>query len=511
MTGSGERGDASAKPRSVRITNIAIAVAAVAVLAFAAWVRYAALSSQPGGLYPDEGAEALDAYRLLHVAGFHPVFFHDDGGREALYAYVVAAAFRGAGESVTVLRAVSATIGLAAVAALYPALRRFGRGVALAGGAWAAGSLWLICISRDGMRNIMVPLFAALLLWALLHWADRPGRTAAILAGLAAGAGLWTYQPLKLTPLLVVLWLLWLRHADGPRYRDLAKDLGWFAVAYVVVALPMLLTAVLDPVNYFGRAAGVSPFNPANSGISLLSHTLQTLGMFAFTGDPNGRHDVASLPLLGWPLFVLAGLGAWRAWRHRADAGHALLLIGIPVFLLPPLLGVDGWAPHFLRSVGLAPFLAGLVGIGCLATLDLAMAVVRRDWVRPVVVALLALLLGGLGAGSAVAYFSRPVSARYEAYSYDVVAVAAAVSPGDAVIIDDYNRIDIDFLDAGRVPPTFLPGSAIANPSRFSRILALRRKDIDAAIGAGAGARAVALARAPDGRPTVFAELQPLP
>ena len=66
-----------------------------------------------------------------------------------------------------------------------------------------AGALWLICISRDGMRNVLVPLFGALMIWALIRWADRPGRVAAIVAGAVAGAGLWTYQPLKLTPLLL--------------------------------------------------------------------------------------------------------------------------------------------------------------------------------------------------------------------------------------------------------------------------------------------------------------------
>ena len=327
----------------------------VAAVGFALLVRFAALSSQPGGLYPDEGAEALDAHRLLHVAGFHPVFFLDDGGREAVYTYVVAVAFRVLGESTTVLRAVSATIGVLAVVALYPALRRFGRGAALAGMAWAAGALWLICISRDGMRNILVPLLGALLIWALVRWADRPGRSAAIVAGAIAGAGLWTYQPLKLTPLLIGIWLLWIRRQDRPRYARLKADLGWLALAYVLVAGPLLLTAVFDARDYFGRVAGVSPLNPANGGIDLAWHTLQTLGMFSFTGDPNARHNVASLPLLGWPLFALACGGAYRSWRRRADSGYSLLLIGFILFMLPPLLGIDGWAPHFLRSVGLAP------------------------------------------------------------------------------------------------------------------------------------------------------------
>jgi 4-amino-4-deoxy-L-arabinose transferase-like glycosyltransferase len=481
-----------------------VAAVAVAILVLAIAARFAALSTQPGGLYPDEGAEALDAYRLLHVAGFHPVFFQDDAGREALFAYLVAIAFRVWGESVLVLRAVSATIGVLAVAALYPALRRFGRAAALAGMAWAAGALWLICISRDGMRNILVPLFGALLIWALVRWADRPGRRAAIVAGAVAGAGLWTYQPLKLTPLLVALWLLWIRAHDRDRSRALRAGLGWAAVAYVVVAAPLLATAILDPTHYFGRAAGVSPFNPANRGIDLVAHTLQTLGMFAFTGDPNPRHNVASLPLLGWPLLALSIAGAYRCWRRRSDPAYALLLLGVPVFVLPPLLGIDGWAPHFLRSLGLAPFLAGLIGIGAVETVELTARVVRPRWAVGIAVVALAGLLLGLGAGSAGAYFSRPVPARYQGYSYDVVTLAAAAGSGDAVIIDDYNRIDVNFLDAAHPPAIFASGTPIPNPSRYIRVLALSRADIASALGSDAAAHALVVERAPDGRPAVW-------
>jgi 4-amino-4-deoxy-L-arabinose transferase-like glycosyltransferase len=481
------------------------------VLALAVAARTVALTSQPGGLYPDEGAEALDAYKLLHVPGFHPVYFHDDGGREALYAYLVAVAFKLGGETVLTLRAVSATIGILAVAALYPALRRFGQGAALAGMAWAAGALWLVCIARDGMRNILVALFATLVLWSLIHWADRPGRGAALIAGAVAGAGLWTYQPMKLTPLLVALWLLWIRHRDRARYQQLKAGLGWLVLAFAVTAAPMLLTAIFDPVNYFGRVAGVSPLNPTNADINLLTHTLRTLGMFVVTGDPNARHDVASLPLLGWPLLLLAGAGAWRAWRHRDDPAHSLLLVALPVFLLPPLLAVDGGAPHFLRSIALAPVLAGLIGLGALELFDFASGHLRARIAVPAILGTFTLFFAGLGAGSLAAYFSRPVSDRYHAYSYDVVALAQAARAGDAVVIDDYNRIDIDFLtdiafdDSPMRPLIFIHGSQIPDPARYGQVLALSREDLSVALDAPVDARARVIARSPDGLPAVWA------
>src|SRR5207253_9001605 len=131
--------------------------------------------------------------------------------------------------------------------------------------------------------------------------------------------------------------------------------------------------------NFFGRGAGVSVFNPGGESTDgYLIHVLKTLGMFLVTGDPNQRHDVDALPLLGPVLFVPFALGTWRAWRHRADHGHAALLLGVLVYLIPPLVATEGGAPHFLRSLGLAPFAGALVGLGCVELVRLA-----RHFARP--------------------------------------------------------------------------------------------------------------------------------
>src|SRR5438445_2517097 len=158
---TGERPGASARGGVFAPARVAVAAAVLAIAGIAVALRFAALGSQPGGLYPDEAAEGWDALRLLHQPGFHPLFFAGDGGREPVFAYLVAAAFRVAGPSVTVLRGVAAALGVAGVVAILWALWRFGRGVALAGGAWAAGSLWLVAVARDGMRVVLVPLIGA--------------------------------------------------------------------------------------------------------------------------------------------------------------------------------------------------------------------------------------------------------------------------------------------------------------------------------------------------------------
>ena len=136
-------------PRRARRWATAGVVSLVLLIAAgAAVVRFAELSHQPGGLYPDEAAEGVTAQRILaDPAGYHPLFVSEDAGREPLYAYLVTAAFAITSDTTVTLRGVSAFLGVLGVLAIGLALRRFGVGAALAGMAWAAGSLWLICVA----------------------------------------------------------------------------------------------------------------------------------------------------------------------------------------------------------------------------------------------------------------------------------------------------------------------------------------------------------------------------
>jgi Dolichyl-phosphate-mannose-protein mannosyltransferase len=485
--------------------RLVVAVAALLIVAAAAAVRLADLGSQPGGLYPDEAAEGVTALRILHDPGYHPLFIAEDAGREPLYAYVAAGAFGVFSESTVTLRTVSAVFGILGVLAIGMALRRFGAGVALTAMAWAAGSLWLICVGRDGMRNILVPLAGAIALAALLRWSDRPGRWSAVLAGAAIGAGLWTYQPLKLLPLLAVVWL-WLLHRGNPDvYRNLIADVRWCIGAFVVVGGPMIFMALTQPGNYFGRGAETSVLNGGNSQDNLVTHVIRTLGQFTFVGDPNQRHDVNGMSLLGWPLFLLGVVGVVVAWRRRDQAAYLLLLLGLVVFLVPPLMATEGSSPHFLRNLGLAPFVGAFVGLGAVATVRW----LDRHGSKPLELAGVAVLVVGLvviGAGSAHAYFNRPVRDRYTPYSFAVVALAKAANhgPRTAVVVDSYSAFDVEFLDAKNPPTRFDPNARISTPGRYQRIVAPSRTDLVRAVGSALADRAVISSVDPSGKPVVL-------
>ena len=482
-----------------------------AVVAAAILLRFVDLATNPGGLYPDEAAEGLDAARLLHQPGFHAdylVWFPSDGGREALFAYVVAAVFHFFGDTALVLRAPAAACGVAGVVAIGALGRRFGTWTGSVAAAWAAGSLWLVCVSRDGMRNTIVPFFGAVALIALLRWAARPGRGSALAAGAVTSiAARYTYQPLKLLPVLAVVWLVWLRRSDRARYDELRAGFVPFATAFLLVAAPMLAAAITLPANYFGRAATVSAFNPGVvADTNPLIHTLRTLGMFGFAGDPNPRHDVASLPLLPLPLTVAAAAGLVRLWRMRRDASHSLILLALPVFMLAPLVATEGGSPHGLRALGLAAPLGVTVGLGAVELLEQ----VRRRWSRGaewLAIAAVAGTLTAVAVWSGWAYLTRPVADRYRAFSYPIVSLAsyAADHPGSAVILDGYSAMDVEFLDASDPVTVYAPGSRVADPESHTVFVALSRDDLRSALGPEAAARAQPAAWDQAGEPTVWA------
>lgn len=495
-----------------------LALGAMAVVvAGAVFFRFYDLATNPGGLYHDEAAEGLDALRLLHQPGFHPdfmVWFQSDNGREALFAYVVAAAFHFFGETALVLRATAAAFGVAGVLGVAWLGRRFGTWTGVVAAAWAAGSLWLICVSRDGMRNTIVPVFGAVALIALLHWATRPGRLSALLAGaVTALASMYTYQPLKLFPLLVVVWIVWLRHADRARFNELRSGLIPLTGAFLVVAAPMIAVAITESASYFARSADVSAFTPnAGSDTSLPMHILKTIGMFGFAGDGNGRHDVAFMPLLPLPLVVLPALGVWRLWRNRRDPGHSLILLSLGVFMIPPIVATEGWAPHFLRVLGLAAPLGVTIGLGAAEFVEQT----RRRWGGPArgvpiattaAVATVALALAGTAIWSGWAYLSRPVADLYTTYSYEVSAAGqyAVDHPGSILIIDDNSGTDVEFLHWNETPAMVKPGTEIDNPSAYSTIIAMHQGDLWTAVGAEIGDRAQPVAWDPSGEPVVWA------
>ena len=455
-------------------TALITATLLVIITAAAAIIRLAQLDAQPGGLFADEAAEGLDAARLLRDPNYNPIFLTGNAGREALYASIVAQAFRFFGPSVVTLRGTSAVLGIIAVPAFYVVARRFGRPAALIAAAWSAGSLWLIATDRFGTRNAIVPLFEALAFAGLFYWSAKPTRRLAYLAGaMAALCSFYTYQPMKLMPFLILFWLMWIRRHQPENYGKLQPTLPHFIAAYLIVAAPMLIFAVMNPVDYLGRAIAVTvenrnPYSDSNYAI----HIIKALGMFTIAGDPNQRQDVNGVPMLGWPLFFIAIIGIIRLRRYRTPSSR-LVFWALPIFFLPPVVAIEGGSPDFLRALGLSVPIAICIGCGCAEIYQYARALKYKLAPAATLIAVAAGLCA-LALASEYTYFSRPVAARYQPFSFDVVQLAqlAHQGPGTIVIMDpgDPNYWVIEFLDSDNMPTVIKPGERIPRPELYSAV-----------------------------------------
>jgi hypothetical protein len=266
-------------------------------------------------------------------------------------------------------------------------------------------------------------------------------------------------------------------------------------LGYVFAVAPYLWTAVSDPVNYFGRIAGVSPLAPDMRRSGFLLHTLDTFGMFFVAGDANPRHDISGLPVLLWPIPILGALGLWCAVRRRQGPEYSLVLSALVVFILPALVALEGGAPHLQRSLAMAPFIAALVGVGFAELVRIARIAGRPFAFAAGAAGAIALLLTGIY--GALAFALRPLSDRYAAFDYRAVALAAAgAQPHTAVIVDWYNGQVVSFLDGSSVL-TYLPGADVPPDVALA---ALNRDDLPVARRAAA----TVYARDPSGNPAVW-------
>ncbi len=433
-------------------------------VALAAGLRFYRLGEWPPGPYRDEAYNGLDALDVLR--GRHALFFPANNGREPIYIYLVALSLALFGPTTLALRLPAALIGTLAVAPTYLLGRAwFGRATGLLAALLWAITFWPVHLGRIGLRAGLLAPALALAFWlgTLAYRRRRAGLW--FVAGLVYGLSFYTYLAARFTPLILLLFALYLL-LTGRRERlwDGGRVL-WFALGGALAVAPLAAVLVADPALIFGRAGQVSILSPEISGGdplgALLGNVGRALGMYLWRGDDILRHNAllayapgtSGRPLLGdfpagrpvFDLFMavpfLVGL-LWCLWRRRPAA--VLLILWQLVMLGPSILAED--APHFLRAAGVLPGAVFFPAIG----LALLWHWPRqkpggqqgdgRHWLlaRRALVCLLLLGSAALTARDYMVYAQQPnVAYLWEAAAADLARAAAAdAAAGQSVAID---------------------------------------------------------------------------
>lgn len=456
------------------------------ILLAAAWLRLYRLDDVPPGWRDDEVVETT-VHAALVLAGRAPLYFPQAEGHEPLYHYLSAGWIALTGQSLFAVRVLPALLGVLSVAALYRLARRlFGPALALTAAAALAFSFWGLMYSRFKLRHVamVVPMLLALEAWWRVGWGGRRDRTSdvggrrskggvghygwAAISGVWLAAALYTYYAARVVPVIVLAFGVYLAAFHRPvyqaRWRAWALGLG----VAVVLTLPLVVAAARTPEAEARLGVVGQPLLALLAGDPwpALENTLVTLGMFAFTGDPEALYNLPGRPVfdpLGAVLFA-AGvvIAAWQ-WRQPRHAFVLLWLLGglAPAFLSVPAASLG----HTIAAQPVAYLLPaiGLAGV----------AVAARDWRSgPLVTVGLALaFLVLVGRRDLRDYFVRwpalpEVRRLYRADLHEAAPSLRTLPAGSALALASYNLHPADPLALRLETPGLALQPRVFNPAQ---------------------------------------------
>ena len=328
--------------------------------------RLVLLDSIPSGLHGDEGWTGLDAQRVLNEGWIGP-YVKSALGQPTGPLYFAAPFVDVFGDSIFAVRFPMALLAIATVPLAYLTFRlMFDRTLASFAALLLALSLWHLHYSRIGFMVISWPLVELLAL-SFLFLALRSGQPIAwALAGLALGAGVYTYNAYPVFPMAVGLFLVAL--ALGKWGDDLIAHTGgvaFMAAFALLAALPLLLYVVDSGDDYFAHHRVVSLFETPDweSGAfadraGLLADSARDFAVAVFwNGAPDATDGAGRVAMVDRLSLVLIAAGVVMFLRRWREPGRLFALIALVVIPLGAVVtgSVRG---TYRQSFGLVPFLA---------------------------------------------------------------------------------------------------------------------------------------------------------
>jgi hypothetical protein len=346
----------------------------IGLTVLAAVPRLVFLETLPDGLHNDEAWTGLDAQRILDGTLASP--YTGVAGQPTGPLYLVAVFVALLDHTVLAVRLPMALLGTFTVPVAYLTLRvMFDRPVGLFAALLLALGVWHLHYSRIGFMVISWPLFELLVLLFFFLGIKRGHPAFFALAGLALGAGLYTYGAFLvfLVPFgLVVIWA-GVREPGGTRIRYV-RMIGLMSLSAMITALPMFLYAADPDHDYFGHQRTLAVSNSSAweesdliERVDLLLDRGRDFFARAFWGGAVDGTDGAGVgPLVDHlTLLLMAGGVIMLLLRWRDPASIAVLSM-IALLPLATITTQDPAHPVFglyRRALGLVPFLAVLAAM----------------------------------------------------------------------------------------------------------------------------------------------------
>ena len=399
-----------------------------AILLFGLLIRLYNLDGLPPGLWFDE-ADNLDQARLIADNPAQTALYVPSNNLPSLFLLPIALVVKFAGVSITSARLVAVLFGVAGIVAIFLMLRHMsGVAAGLIAAFLTAVMRWDINWSRIGMHGITAPFFAALTAWLTYRALDKGRAMDFALAGAALGFGMWFYAAYRLFALVIAFVLLHSLMFGKHERRRLIANIGVMALFSLIVTLPIVQFAALNPGEYFERTQSTSIFQHVAEGeefSAFVENFRKHLAMFHIEGDPNGRHNLPGAPMLDIisGMLMLAGLAiAIYRWR---SAAFLVLPVWIVVMILPGALTIPWEAPQSLRSITVIPAVIALIAIAIGFLWNVGQSI-QLPLARVGMACVVAVLLVAIAYTNMNAYFGQQANDPdvYSAYSTDETLMA---------------------------------------------------------------------------------------
>jgi hypothetical protein len=405
-------------------------IALIIILIVGAWFRFGNLSAYPVDMTSDHVEKLLDAVKVYE--GQRPIFFPNNGGRESFQMYYLAAlkSVTGLPFDFNLLKLGTALEGMVMILLAYwmgrailgEEDRTLGNITGLCMAALVAISYWHTLLSRLGLRIVVTTLIVTIVFIFLARALRYNRRTDWIIAGFVLGAGMYTYQAIRMLPLVVIVGFI-LALLIRARSRRLWRDYFFNMIALVAVSLIVFVPLghyMLDnPADFWERTSGrlfgeayvqendqitVVPFDQRWATFQknlpgLFNNFTESALMFNWKGDRSWFHGepdgIPALDFFAGALFVIGlGIVLVRFWKRR-DPVNLLLPISILIMILPSALAIAFTieVPDFTRGSGAFPMVYLIAAIGLAFLLQLALQYVPSMRVRRMTMGLTIILL----------------------------------------------------------------------------------------------------------------------
>lgn len=349
------------------------------IMLLGAIFRFSDLTGVPPEMTSDHVEKLLDAQRVLD--GTTQVFFPNNGGREPFQMYAMAflSRFPGMGMNFDTLKLLSVLEGLLTLPILWwmgreivgERDRQLGNIVGLILAALVAVSYWHTALSRLALRIVLTPLVTGLLMVFFTRALRHNRRSDFILSGLVLGFGLYTYQAVRMLPVVIVVGLLMVlvfKARDMRERWQYVVNLSVLVLVSLVVFVPMLGFSAQFPEHFWMRSSGrlfgdaviqtqdesgnliyrsgtlQERLEAFNQNLPILSSNIRNaLLMYNWKGDVawiNAAPNYPAMDTLTGALLIV-GLAAWLARMiARRDVVDWLIPIMLFIMLLPSALSI---------------------------------------------------------------------------------------------------------------------------------------------------------------------------